>query len=158
VSKIWVKVGALNVARQLCELRQLYPHGIGRIARNRLQWQCALQPSAFSRTYRVEIKYRLGNLPVIVVWHPCPRELSGGRKPPHTYAGEADPLCVFYPAAQEWNSSMPIARTIVPWSCEWLLHFEAWLFTGIWEGGGTSHALLNETTESQAQIINQRNP
>jgi hypothetical protein len=27
----------------------------------------------------------------------------------------------------------------VPWTCEWLFHFESWLFTGEWEGGGTTH-------------------
>jgi hypothetical protein len=28
-----------------------------------------------------------------------------------------------------------MAETIVPWACEWLLHFEEWLFSGEWDGG-----------------------
>ena len=31
---------------------------------------------------------------------------------------------------------MFIADTIVPWACEWLLHYEIWLATGEWHGGG----------------------
>src|ERR1051326_7503210 len=76
--------------------------------------------------------------PQVPLPFPGPRGLAGGRKPPHVYPGPEDPLCLFYPAAREWNSSMLISRTIVPWTCEWLFHFEAWLFTGEWEGGGTT--------------------
>ena len=31
---------------------------------------------------------------------------------------------------------MLIADTIVPWTCEWLIHYEIWLATGEWHGGG----------------------
>lgn len=31
---------------------------------------------------------------------------------------------------------MLIADTIVPWASEWLLHYEYWLSTGTWHGGG----------------------
>lgn len=75
---------------------------------------------------------------------PSLRSLSDGRKPPHVFNEAGDPLCLFYAAAREWNSSMLIARTIVPWACEWLLHFEAWLFTGEWDGGGISHEPVNQ--------------
>jgi hypothetical protein len=30
-----------------------------------------------------------------------------------------------------------IADTIVPWTAEWLVHYEIWLVTGEWYGGGT---------------------
>ena len=129
----------LNIARQLADLQRLYPHGEGRLIANRLIWHCVLQPSAFSRKYLLEVTYLLGEFPTTIVLDPSPRELAGGRKPPHVYAGSGDPLCLFYPAAREWSSSMPISRTIVPWACEWLLHFEAWLYSGVWEGGGTTH-------------------
>ena len=31
---------------------------------------------------------------------------------------------------------MLIADTIVPWTCEWLVHYEIWFATGEWHGGG----------------------
>ena len=129
----------LNVAHQLWDLQRLYPHGVGRLLKGRLLWRCELKPSVFSRRYLVQIDYRLGSFPTILVLDPKPRDLAGGRKPPHVYKGPGDPLCLFYAAAREWNASMLIARTIVPWACEWLFHFEAWVFTGRWEGGGISH-------------------
>lgn len=129
----------LNVARQLADLKRLFPRGEGSLIVNRLNWRCLLRPSAFSRGYFVEIAYHLGVYPTIIVIEPRPRELAGGKKPPHVYDAPGDPLCIFYPAAREWNSTMLISRTIVPWTCEWLLHFEAWMYTGQWEGGGTKH-------------------
>jgi hypothetical protein len=64
------------------------------------------------------------------------RSLAGDRKIPHVYAEKGDPLCLYYPPANEWNETMHLAETIVPWACEWLLHFEAWLFSDEWDGGG----------------------
>lgn len=31
---------------------------------------------------------------------------------------------------------MLLAKTILPWTAEWLLHYEVWLVTGEWVGGG----------------------
>ena len=51
---------------------------------------------------------------------------------PHTYPGNE--LCLFYPG--EWQHDRFLAVTIVPWTAEWLLHYEIWLATGEWTGGG----------------------
>ncbi len=133
------KLQPLNVARQLLVLGQLYPLAVGRLVKDRMLWRCELRPSPLSRKYLVQVDYHLGRLPTTLVLAPKPRDLAAGRKPPHVYNEPGDPLCLFYPAAREWNSTMLIAKTIVPWACEWLFHFEAWLFTGRWEGGGTTH-------------------
>ena len=45
-------------------------------------------------------------------------------------------LCLYYGPAREWIPDKMIADTIVPWASEWLLHYEFWLVTGIWHGGG----------------------
>ena len=31
---------------------------------------------------------------------------------------------------------MTIAKTILPWTSEWLVHYQLWLATGEWHGGG----------------------
>jgi len=59
---------------------------------------------------------------------------------PHVYFEGPDyrlsPLCLFDPTAKEWNPSMSIARTTVPWAARWLACYELWEATGRWHGGG----------------------
>lgn len=31
---------------------------------------------------------------------------------------------------------MNVALTIIPWTAEWLLHYEIWQVTDTWRGGG----------------------
>jgi len=52
---------------------------------------------------------------------------------------------------------MAIADTIVPWTADWLAHYEIWLVTGDWYGGGewpprrTGAAEPDEAKEPPAQ-------
>lgn len=59
---------------------------------------------------------------------------------PHVYFEAPDyrlsPLCLFDPMANEWNSSMSIAKTTIPWAARWLACYELWEATGRWHGGG----------------------
>ena len=36
----------------------------------------------------------------------------------------------------KWNERKMIAKTIIPWTSEWLFHYEIWVTTGTWHGGG----------------------
>ncbi len=36
----------------------------------------------------------------------------------------------------EWKHDMLLSVTILPWIAEWLIHYELWLITGHWTGGG----------------------
>lgn len=80
----------------------------------------------------MEIRYG-GHLrrPEVVVLDP-PLDVPEGRSLPHVFPG--DRLCLHYPG--EWDDSMLVATTIVPWASEWLLHYEIWKSTGEWHGGG----------------------
>jgi len=151
----WPKAHPLNIAHQLRDLQRLYPEGDGRIARDRLVWQGKLKPSPFSREFLIQLEYQEGHFPTTRVLQPTIRELAGNRKLPHVFRGVGDPLCLFYAPAREWNSSMLIARTIVPWTCEWLFHFEAWLFTGKWDGGGVHHDPETQHVEIADRSIRQ---
>ena len=56
---------------------------------------------------------------------------------PHVYSQKEQRLCLYYPRGRcAWNSSMGIAKTIMPWTSEWLFFYELWLATGEWLGGG----------------------
>ena len=71
------------------------------------------------------------------------REEEPDRPIPHHYVNKDDPelplLCLFDPDAAEWDPSMSIATTIVPWTIDWLACYEGWLATGEWTGGGREH-------------------
>lgn len=47
---------------------------------------------------------------------------------------ERSPLCLFDPDTQEWDGTMWIADTTVPWTSEWLHHYELWHMDGLWRG------------------------
>lgn len=49
-------------------------------------------------------------------------EYRDGQRAPHLYPDGS--LCLFYPRAREWNNQMWLARTTVPWTAEWLFHYE----------------------------------
>lgn len=56
---------------------------------------------------------------------------------PHVYRrGDDIGLCLFDPDQHQWNASMAISRTIVPWTADWLYFYEIWSMTGKWHGGG----------------------
>jgi hypothetical protein len=59
---------------------------------------------------------------------------------PHVYFERPDirlsPLCLFDPQAHEWDRTMLIADTTIPWAARWLACYEIWEATGRWVGGG----------------------
>jgi hypothetical protein len=123
--------GAHNLARQALALDRHFPAGEVVLKPNRLHWTGDLQPTRDSRLYKVRITYRLGKHPQVKVLTP---ELDTGlaRTLPHVF--RYDNLCLYRDG--EWATSMLLAETIVPWSSEWLLHYEIWKATGEWYGGG----------------------
>jgi hypothetical protein len=97
-----------------------------------LRWSGTLQPTPMSVTYVMELSYRVGGgTPEVQIVSPEIHAPQGHRLP-HVYPGKR--LCLCYPG--EWNAGKMIARTIIPWASEWLLHYEIWTFTGRWHGGG----------------------
>lgn len=96
-----------------------------------MTWEGHLTPTPLSRTYKVRILYKLGSRPRIGVLSPA-LEVPPGKNLPHTYPG--DELCLYFPG--EWDGSRLFVDTVVPWTSEWLVHYEIWKFTGRWTGGG----------------------
>ncbi|ANJ96247.1 restriction endonuclease subunit S [Serratia plymuthica] len=122
-----------------------------------LLWEGWLQPSLFSRRYKVVVRYTLGKLPVCVVTEPDLFALAETTAIPHLYPKDKHipgaKLCLFLPCSQaddklsEWRSQQKISETLIPWASLWLFYFEQWLLTGLWEGGGkhpTASGVKNE--------------
>ena len=91
-----------------------------------------LQPTPVSQRYTVRLHYRHGGVPHVHVLAPQLRLHPDATALPHTYPG--DRLCLHLPG--QWQPTMLIAHTTIPWTSEWLLYYEIWLATGHWGGGG----------------------
>lgn len=127
---------AVNLTRQLVAITAVLPDADCTVRNGELTCTVRLQPSPASQTYTVHLAYRHGLRPKVTVTDP-PLELHPGAKAlPHVYPG--DELCLYFPG--EWNHHMLLAATILPWTAEWLLHYELWLVIGYWAGGGHTHA------------------
>jgi hypothetical protein len=91
-----------------------------------------IHPTPMSREYDIRVKYTLRKAPQCFVITPLttpPNKIL-----PHVYSHNEQRLCLFI--SDNWNSTMSIAHTIIPWASEWLLYYELWVSTGKWLGGG----------------------
>lgn len=123
----------LSLSVQVGKLRKHFPQAKVALKLGQLTWRADLTPTALSRTYSV--KLQLGKDRVPRVWLLSPKlETRSGKRAPHLYPD--DRLCVYLPSAREWTTAMPLVDTIVPWVSEWLAHYEVWLATEVWTGGG----------------------
>lgn len=123
---------AINLARQLTAIRAVLPAATGTIRRGELTCVLPIQPSPASQIYSARLRYRHRRRPRVTVIDPRLELHPDARALPHVYAG--DELCLYYPG--QWRHDMLLAATIVPWTAEWLIHYELWLITGNWTGGG----------------------
>ena len=119
-----------SLALQAQALRGRFPGSDISLRRTVLTWTVTLQPTALSREYTVQISYRPSSIPRVKVQSQLPTR--PGEPLPHVYREGV--LCLH--KVGEWSPDMLIADTIVPWTCEWLIHYEIWLAIGEWYGGG----------------------
>lgn len=127
----------LTAIQQLIGLQRdsIFP-GRGTVRLGRLVWDFEARPTVLSRVYGVRIVYKQDATPHVLVMTPDLIDLAGGRKLPHVYEQRPTRLCLYLPRAREWNRSMSISETIVPWTILWLFYFEEWLVSDDWQGGG----------------------
>jgi len=138
---------AINLGRQLAAIQAVLPHAQGAVHRGRLVCTVTLQPNVLCRVYTVKVTYRHRSSPRVRVIDPLLELHPRATSLPHVYSG--GDLCLYLPG--EWTEDMLLARTILPWTCEWLLHYELWLITGRWAGSGEDHAVspADEDAESE---------
>ena len=123
-----------NLGLQKAALVRRYPTGTVSMSRTELVWYGSLTPTGFSRTYEVVVAHKIGGPPPLVYVARPRLRLVNGLHLPHVYP--LNTVCLYY-GIREWNSSMLIASTLVPWTSEWLAHYEVWSASGgEWMGGG----------------------
>jgi hypothetical protein len=124
----------VSLAMQAFDLRNLLPSARSRI-RHRARTLTSvfeLRPTPDTCWFTVKVYYRLGWRPEVHVLHPTLQVRYGADQIPHSFSDSQ--LCLHLDG--EWQPTMSLADTIVPWTSEWLLYYELWLATGTWQGGG----------------------
>lgn len=122
-----------KLMEQLLVLKRDFPSSTGNVRKNQLHWIVSLQPTSLSEEYKVRLEYSIEKSPRVFVEKPKLLK-RGEARIPHRYSD--DSLCLYLPSAKEWEKSMYLADSIVPWTVEWLFHYELWHATGEWHGGG----------------------
>lgn len=123
----------LTIAVQAGHLRRRYDVECAHRDARRLVWLARLTPTEYSDSYDVLVDHQVGEDPLVYVPRPKLAIASGQDRLPHVY--RLNTLCLFR-GNHEWHPSIPIAETLVPWSCEWLHYYELWLVDGDWHGEG----------------------
>jgi hypothetical protein len=126
-------------------LEKMFPDSkIRRTREDSLTWVHSIQSSPIGGTYKVKLEYvRHVGLSFFVL-EPKPLALAKGKTTlPHVYSTANQKLCLFYPDGRQWNVGMLYTATIIPWAYEWLCHYELWVGSGEWQGGGTKHNIEN---------------
>jgi hypothetical protein len=120
-----------SLPQQAFALHARFPAAKVRLTPKLLDCRCEIQPTAASRTYTVRIRYDRRRYPTTRVIVPK-LESRPGESLPHIFKGGW--LCLHL--EEDWDQDMLLADTTLPWTSEWLIHYEIWKFTGEWYGGG----------------------
>ncbi len=132
-----IKKREIPLIVQANRLQLYFPDSKYSVRQNILVWKGYLQPTHLSSKYLIKVVYQREKHPNVYVIEPKPLILAEGKpKLEHVYDTDKQHLCIYYKRAKEWNQTKFIADTIIPWTSEWLLHYEIWVATGLWHGGG----------------------
>ena len=125
--------------------------GEGCLLAGRLKWLYVTSPSPLSREYTIRIEMASDLPPSIFVDDPDIEFIAGGRDLPHVYHNPTR-LCLYLPGTQEWQPSMRLDQTVVPWTSLWLFYFECWLISGEWKGGGMHPDRVSRTRRGRRRL------
>lgn len=119
---------AVPLARQAAILRQRFPDSKLTLKCGKLLWEARLRPTPLSHEYLVRLAYSMRFYPTMKILDDL--QIDWAKPPPHLYRDQS--ICLH--DRPDWDSTMLLADTIVPWTSEWLAHFELWSIGGVWYG------------------------
>ncbi len=148
----------LSIAQQKYLLEKAFPNSkVSITGHNKIVWNYKLKPTALSSWYNVRLVYD-GRTTDVYIVQPNPlQKAKGETKLPHVYDQKKQKLCLYW---KDWNKTLSLSKTVVPWIADWLFYYEIWLYTGVWEGGGI-HPIIKTPyikNKSQSNIIKQSFP
>lgn len=137
ISMEWIKPKKLSVFEQFVSMKRLFPGDELKLGHNNFTWVGYLKSSPLGNSYKVKIVLEKDKNPDVFIVDPVKLALAEGKtKLEHVYDHQKQKLCLYYFDDRGWNSTKLISNTIIPWTIEWLYHYEIWLVTGDWLGGG----------------------
>lgn len=130
----------IPLIHQAGALRSYFPDSeIIRKGDDELTWIGFLTPTPLSDTYKIKLHYKRNEGVKIYVIDRKLELAEGKTVLPHVYSTPKQQLCLYYPKNNEWNTGMYYVQTLLPWASEWLFHYENWVSSGEWYGGGIDH-------------------
>lgn len=142
------RIKVLSIPIQAGLIRKMYPDSLLETRNGQsLIWVHTISPSPLGDDYKIRLEYNITDMPNLYVTNPKPLTLAKNEsKLPHCYDPKTQKLCLYFPDGKEWKKSMALTKTIIPWAYDWLYHYEIWLGTGEWTGGGI-HLTSNKKKE-----------
>ncbi|MBK6446519.1 MAG: DUF1669 domain-containing protein [Bacteroidetes bacterium] len=110
-----------------------------RIENDTLICRGKFKPNA--NAYDVRLEFRAGCFPQVYVLNPSIKPNTDI----HIYSEGS--LCLFYPGDLKWRDTTSISENTIPWIYEWILFYELYLLTGIWEGEYVPHGNVKAIAE-----------
>lgn len=96
----------------------------------------SLQPLDWIEAYQIKLTQIPGNAPRVYVVNP---KVEYNSKI-HMY--KEGNLCLYYPAEFIWKPNTSVATYMIPWINEWIIYYELYKISGVWEGPESPHMLL----------------
>lgn len=96
------------------------------------------------KPYSIRIEFRAGSFPQVYVLEPNIEPISNI----HIY--KEGSLCLFYPGDLKWKNTTSIAEHTIPWIYEWIIFYELYQRTGVWEGPFEPHTHKNLSANLRA--------
>lgn len=125
----------LSIGQQVWAMNRRFP-GFA-FERKTMSWYGTLQPTDESPDYRIKVTYRIPRSPQVWVMRP-----SIDPEAKHRYDDRS--LCLHYPKDDDWQPGFFLAKTILPWTAEWLYYYEVWQIDPErrWFGPEAPHPLI----------------
>ena len=92
-----------------------------------------LQPLSYIEPYNVQLVFTGKNSPKVFIKSP---EIPVNFEI-HMYA--QGNLCLYYPPDFKWTESSSAATSIIPWINDWIIYYELYKISGVWEGPAAPH-------------------
>lgn len=95
-----------------------------------------LQPADNIEPYNIEIIHEPGSAPKVFVKSPLIKY------DPNIHMYKSGSLCLYYPADFDWSATTSFAHFLIPWVNEWILYYEIYKISGVWEGTSAPHRII----------------
>lgn len=136
-----------SLALQREKIKKDWPEGeFKNVSYKKFIWIVKIKPTYISRSYDIRLECEVNKPPYVYLYGENLKNLECSDFP-HIYGRNINKhevrLCLALP--KEFNYSMFIADTIIPWTVEWLFYYEIWLYSGTWYGGGVHPQKKNKS-------------